>query len=382
MDGDLAMPSSRIVKPGGHLARFVAAICFMAPAPAAADGWIMLSPGPGYRIEWRAASAHRFIASPQVDRQGLSPLDRWFQVAPGGGAGALWSASTGLAVFASSGVELLRRKGDVTAFRFSPGGDRLAFASAKGIEVLALGQHEPRLLKSLAGVDSLRWTDAGLVARTRSKLYLADDAGNQRTLAELRPGVIVVAAKGRLVYFTGGSLVTLDLANDGAAGVTKLADREPVINAELSPDGASVLFATARRVYLREGSGPVRVVADAAGVHSLFFSPNGAAYLWATGAGGRLVTGEGRTTALPPGTRSARFSQSRGALVVTTEDSVATWDAATGARSIIGGISSDDGVNLAGDLAGDLADIAGVVAFYYKKSGYQKETQKPRSPRL
>jgi hypothetical protein len=100
--------------------------------------------------------------------------------------------------------------------------------------------------------------------------------------------------------------------------------------------------------------------------------------LWATVAGGGFVVREGRTTALPPGTRSARFSQSRSAeLVVTTEDGVATWDSTTGARSIVGGISSYDGVNFAGDLAG-----AGVVALYYKSSGYQKETQTPTVPPL
>lgn len=347
----------------------MAAMCLLAPGRANADGWIMLSPGPGYRIELSG-----FTASPRVERQGLSPLDRWFQVAPGGGAVALWSVATGLAVSTVSGVERLHRRGVVTAFRFSPAGDRLAFASAKGIEVLALDRKEPRLLRSLGGVDWLWWTDAGLIARARSKLYVVDYEGNRRTLAELGPGAVVAAAKGRVVYFTGGRLVTRDLASGGAIGVTKLVDRDLVINADLSPDGEKVLFATAKRVYLREGRGPVRRLADAAGVQSLFFSPDGAAYLWATGAGGEVVE-KGRTTALPQGTRSARFNQS-GGLVLTAEDGVATWDPATGARSQAGGISSDDGVNLAGDVGGG----AGVVIFYYKKTGRQKEAQALKFP--
>jgi hypothetical protein len=358
----------------------LAVIPFLAPVPARADGWIMLSPGSGYRIEWTAAASdHPVIAVPRVARQGLSPLDRWFQVSPGGEAIALWSSSTGLVVFRASGIELLHQKDHVAAFRFSPAGDRIAFASARGIEVLELGQHDPRILGALAGVDWLEWTDVGLVARTLSKLYLVDFAGHQRTLAKLRPGTVVAAAKGRLVYFADGSLLTINLANDGPTSVTKVGEGEPVINAVLSPDGANVLFATARRVYLREGSGPVRMLADARGVQSLFFSPNGAAYLWTTHAGGEVVVEGGGTTALPRGTLSARFSQSRnGVLVVTAEDGVATWDATTGARSLVGGISPDDGVN----LAGDITDGNRVVVFYYKKSGYQKEKQRPTSASL
>jgi len=355
-----------------------ASICFLLPVLAKSDGWIMLSPGPGYRISWQsAADTNPFLASPQVTRQGLSPLDRWFQVAPGGNTVALWSSSTGLAVFAARGVELFRRKSGITAFRFSPQGDRLAFASAKGIEIFTLNQHEARRLTSLSGVESTFWTDLGLIARTRSNLYLIDEAGNRRTLAELHPNAVVATRKGRLVYFQSGSLMTLDLASPRAASVTKLADHDPVINAEMSHDGSKLLFATSKRVYFREGSGPVRLLAAAPGVQSLFFSPDGATYLWVTGSGsGSIIDGD-KTTALPAGTRSARFSQNGGSeIVLTTEEGVATWNATTGTRSLLGGISSDDGVNLAGDLAGK----TGVVAFYYKKSGYQKETQTPKFP--
>ena len=314
-------------------------------------------------------------AVPRVDHEGLSPLDRWFQVAPGGGAVALFSDSTGLTVFTANGAQILRRKDGVTAFRFSAAGDRLALASTKGIEVLTLDRHQPQLLKSLARVDWLQWTDAGLVARARSQLFLIDDAGNQRMLATLRPGTIVAAAKARLVYFAGGSLLTLDLMTGGTPETTRLVDSEPVRNAELSPDGTHVIFATARRVYLREGSGPVRVVADVEGVQSLFFSPDGAAYLWAGNMGGSVVLPDGRTVALPPGTRSARFSRNSGyELVLTTAEGVYTWDARTGVRTIVGGISADDGVNFAGDVSAN----AGVIAFYYKKSGDQKETETPR----
>lgn len=353
----------------------MAAIWLAVPKAAVAEGWLLLEPGPGYRLQWRLGNKPPVISVPRVDHEVLSPLDRWFQVAPGGGAVALFSDATGLTVFTANGAQILRRKDGVTAFRFSAAGDRLALASAKGIEVLTLDRDQPRLLKSLAGVDWLQWTDAGLVARARSHLYLIDDAGNQRTLATLRPGATVAAAKARVVYFSGGSLLTLDLMTGGTTQTTRLVDSEPVRNAEISSDGAHVIFATARRVYLREGSGPVRVLADVEGVQSLFFSSDGASYLWASNMGGSVVLPDGRTVALPPGTCSARFSRNGGdGLVLTTAEGVYTWDARTGVRTIVGGISADDGVNFAGDVSAN----AGVIAFYYKKTGHQKETDTPR----
>jgi hypothetical protein len=116
------------------------------------------------------------------------------------------------------------------------------------------------------------------------------------------------------------------------------------------------------------------VLAEATGVRNLFISPDGAAYLWSSGGPRDVVLREGKSTTLPSGCRSARFSQTGGEkLVLTTMNDVSTWDPTTGTRSVAGGISSDDGVNVAGDLAG----ATGTVVLYYRKSGHQKETQTP-----
>lgn len=352
----------------------------LATAGAQADVQIMLSPGPGYQIDWRPPGAPRIVQEPHVDRQQMSPVDRWFQIAPGGGALAMWTTSNGMAVFRSSGEELWRRKDAVRAFRFSPKGEQIAIASTKGIEVFALDKSEPRLVANIAEVDWLSWTDFGLLARTRSSLKIVADDGTQRTLAKLPARAVVAAGRRRVVYFSPGSLTELELATGANPALTKLADREPVINAEISPDGATILFATAKRVYLREGKEQVRSLADVVGVHSLLFSPDGSAYLWAANWGGLnrggAVVDKGQTVALPPGVRSARFRHDgKAGLVLTSEDGVFTWDAATGARSVVGGISPDDGVNLAGDLASSAA-----VAFYYKKTVYQKKVEAPRAP--
>jgi hypothetical protein len=349
------------------------AMVFLAPVTALADARVMLSPGPGYWVDFRTANV-RFTGFPTVDRRGWSSTDRWFQIAPGGRSLAVWSKPTGLGVFSYGGADLLRRKDNVTAFRFAPGGDRIAVASGKGIEILSLDQRELRLLAGITGIDWLRWTDFGLVASRRSKLLLIDDAGKQRALVSLGPGA-VATAKRRIVSFAAASMTELDLGSDQGPSVTKLADRDPVINAELSPDGANLLFATARRVYLREGARPVTVLAEIADVHSLFFSPDGSAYLWAADSGGAVVE-KSKRTALPADVRSARFRQDGGSgLVLTKDDGVTTWNATASGRPLVGGISPDDGVNFAGDLVNGAE-----VVLFYKKTGNQKQHQLPPTP--
>jgi len=103
--------------------------------------------------------------------------------------------------------------------------DRLAFATARGVEVLALDTHEVRMLTPLGGVDRLRWTDAGLVARAGNAVDLVGDDGHRRTLLEVRPGAAVAAAKGRVVTFAPSAMRELDVARaDSRPTVTKLDD--------------------------------------------------------------------------------------------------------------------------------------------------------------
>jgi hypothetical protein len=221
----------------------------------------------------------------------------------------------------------------------------------------------------VTGVELLRWTDFGLVVQTGKKLILLDLSGHQRVLADVPPGAIVLAAKGRLLYFSGNSLFKFDLAR-GLTAVTKLADRDPVTNAELSADGSKLLFATAKRVYLMEGDGEPKTIAGVQAVRSLCFSPDANSYLWSSGGPEDAVVRDGKTSVLPSGARSVRFSQD-GRLVLTMQAGVYLWDTQTGTRSIIGGISIDDGINIAGDIAGKEA----VVALYSRKSAGQKEHQ-------
>ena len=79
-----------------------------------------------------------------------------------------------------------------------------------------------------------------------------------------------------------------------------------MINAEVSPDGAKVLFATTKRVYLIDGKAPPEKLADIGDVHSLFFSPDGSAYLWAAGFDGGAVVANGKRTPFPRNPISTR----------------------------------------------------------------------------
>lgn len=348
-----------------------AMVALLAPSLARADDRVMLSPGPGYRVRWSASAGHRFDAFPRVERQGWSPVDRWFQVAPGGGAVAFWSPPTGLVVMGSNGAELWRRKGDIAAFRFSARGDRLAIATAKEVEILDVARRESRRIAALAGADWLGWTNVGLVVRTRSAVELVGEDGKRRQLAKMAPRMTVVAVRDHVVFFTSAGMRELTLAQTGNPTMTKLNDRDPVLNADINSDGSRVLFATAKRVYLRTGA-EVKAIAEMEGVHSLSISPDGAAQVWLADAGG-AVAREGKLTPLPARTRSAHFRGDGGAgLVLTTEDGVFSWDPATGAPKLVGGISRDDGVNIAGDVVGGAA-----ISFAYLKSGPQKETQMP-----
>ena len=121
---------------------------------AAAVAWggsrVPLAPGDAYALTVTVSGGRRVVSlSPRVGRLGAAPLDRWLQVAPGGKTVAVWSASDGLRVVGADGTLLLQR-GGVLAFRFSPDGARLAFATAGGVAISGLrGEAETAAKRSL-----------------------------------------------------------------------------------------------------------------------------------------------------------------------------------------------------------------------------------------
>lgn len=348
-----------------------------------------------YLVEW-GSGAHKHSTYLPVQRTGAVAVDACFQISPDGvAAAARGTPPLGLLVWDKRGSELLRVPDHVLAFRFSPDGKRLVFASEKQIWMFDLGSgvgagtvpgkgsdsgtgtpRGPHALARLTGVESLRFTDAGPVALVRTgrghQLALIDASGAVRTLASARRIDAMVAAKKRVAYFVKGSVVTIDLEASSSRTI-QLDEPAPVGDAELSFDGTRLLFSTAKRVFLREGEGPVQVVAEA-DAHSIHFSPDGSAFLWAASDRGELKQGD-RMTPLLPRLRSARFRNDGPGLVATTEESVATIDPVTGEQHAIGGISVEDGENLAGDTLGGVG-----ISINRHKSGHEKAHQAPATP--
>jgi hypothetical protein len=322
-------------------------------------------------IDWEPGQLIRLAIDLRVTRRQLVSLDEWVQVAPGGHFLAVRTESSELHVFNSSGPEIWHRAG-VSAFRFSPSGDRLAVASRQGVDVIMLAHPEPRRLSSMGRVDALHWIDGGLLARAGQRLFHLDEAGQQRAMATLPKDALLTSSLKRAVFFSHGATTDLDLSGGRPGPARKLPVRARVLNADLPPDGSKVLFATEEGTYLLEGqSAPTKLADDAA--LSLSFSPDGSAYLWVGPTTGSLVS-KGKAIALPDDTIGARFRQDDGAdLVLTVRPGrIVTWNPATGRRQILGGISPDDGSNFAGDIAGGAA-----VAFFCKKSAGVKEHSIP-----
>jgi hypothetical protein len=307
----------------------------------------------------------------QVRRRQWVSLDDWLQVAPGGRWLAVRTELSELHVFASSGPEVWHRTG-VSAFRFSPSGDRLAVASRKGIDVITLPRPESRRLSSVGRVEWLRWIDGGLLVRAGQRLLRLDEAGQELAIATLPKDALLTSSLKRAVFFSHGAMKDLDLFGGGPGPARKLPVSGRVLNAELPPDGSKVLFATEKGTYLLEGRPAPTKLADSAAL-SLLFSPDGSSYLWVGRSGGALVS-RGKVTVLPNDTMAARFPQDGGANLVLTvrPGSIVSWNPVTGRRQNIGGISPDDGSNFAGDIAGGAA-----ISFFCKKSSWEKEQSIP-----
>jgi WD40 repeat protein len=322
--------------------------------PAAAGDLLQLGPGTAYHVEWWQPGSKQELQIQFVVRQNrLVTLDHVMQVAPGGGALVGSDGSSRLVLFSSSGAELWHHNGRVSAFRFSPSGADLAVATDKAIEIFRLAERRMRILVDLPGVPWLRWINGGLLARKDNQLYVVDDGGNKRALVSLPKRAVVAASRGRLIYFARSTLVDIDLSTGQTRSATKLAEHAAIVDAELSPDGSRVLFATAKRVYLIDGQSPLKKVADVDRLQSLHFSPDGSSFVWASWSSGALVT-QGKTTPLPDDAIAARYRQDGGAELVVTlvRDGVGLWNPTTGKWTPTGGFSRAEGKTLAGDFAG------------------------------
>lgn len=102
-----------------------------------------------------------------------------------------------------------------------------------------------------------------------------------------------------------------------------------VRNAEMSPDGQKLLFATDDALYWAEGEGERRVLAERENIHSLWFSRDGREFAFASNK--RAVwQKEGETRELPAGenapVEALRFCPASPGLLVSRGQEVILWN--------------------------------------------------------
>jgi hypothetical protein len=326
---------------------------------AGAEGWLTMSRGDEHRLDLGRPGVRKVVGYVSPARSGWVALDAWYQVAPGGNAVATWSAGNGLRVFSPDGQQLYRTNVRTVCFRFSPDGMQLAVGTPRGLDVIDIATGARKTIARQAGIERLRWMDAGPVALVRrgklADLVLVGAA--RKVLAKGRPIDSFDANGAHVAWHERDKLVV-----DGAE--IALGFEAPARHLEVAADGR-VLLGTTRQVWLRRPGEQPALVADEPDVHSLAFSRDGSAYLWASRTRGAVV---GATTTPLPGTLGARFADDGTGVVITGAKQIFVWP-----DRAIAGISAEDGDNLAGHLlAGDVP-----LALYRIKSGSEKIHQTP-----
>jgi hypothetical protein len=218
--------------------------------------------------------------------------------------------------------------------------------------VVALPAQRPRELARLRGVTWLRYSDIGLIARTATGLSLVEPSGRVRALSTDARIEAVAVSGGRIVVFGRGKMISIDPARPGSAEATALPERGCVLDAELSPDGRTLIWITAEHVYLRDTGAAAKKVADATQVADLAFSSDGTAWLWSAASTG-AVTQRGVATPFPAGAGRARFRQAGSGIILRQLDAIQLWDPTTGTTRTLGGSDPAESQTWLADLVGD-----------------------------
>ena len=365
----------------GRIAAWVLGVLVAASAlPSLGDGRVGLLRGMAYGVVVTGGPARvrlpGFTTATAVDSLAF---DRLLQVAPGEQALASWSPSArSLVVVAADGAERARISGASGAFRFSPGGDRLAFAGDRGVEILELAGGKRSVLTPLMAVEDLAWTSTGVVVlhgpAARRAITLLGPTGERRALAAAGPVQAFAAAGVHVVWAAGGALFDVDVSAPAGQPTRAALAEKPVELLTISPDGSRALFATAGHVYLRDGASAPGVIADAADVHSLSFAADGKLFLWASAHGGEVVAGDKRQP-LPRKTSSARFRRRGAGVLLTDADGLHLWNPDGGALERLAGLADEDGRELAGDAMGSFA-----LVLYLRTPPAVKKQMAPEIP--
>lgn len=304
----------------------------------------------------------------------LRPSQREFAVAPGGRYLAFRQADRGDLVVRSRDGRSWRVKGVHNwDYRFSPDGDAIAYfrrdvggSATSKLGVLDLKTGGRRALAEFGVPRWLEWTPQGLVAlngtgNTRS-LHLVTLAGEKRHLVTGgRISRFTAASRGRHVaYFDEIGAHVIDVTDEAPMPKTIW---EPegyahVRNAELSPDGRALAFATGRHVHLlRAGQGRTRFAFDDL-IHSVWFSEDGERVLFGDAKQAVLVEVESREQRrLSPEAgriKSLRFRRDGRGAVLAAGDRVLYWTPQSGEQEVAHRVPEGHRLEGADSFGGDL----------------------------
>lgn len=234
--------------------------------------------------------------------------------------------------------------GDVAGneIRFAPYAAEIAvlrnpgYSSSRVIERVDLRRFERKIGGEVHAPQWIEYCRDGLVvlhsnvSGSSRILSLLSWQGEMRTIAETSAWTVRFTcgkASNRIVYFDGMNVFSVD--SEGSEPKKWMSEPGKVRNAEMSPDGQKLLFATDDALYWAEGEGERRVLAEGEKVHSLWFSRDGREFAFASNK--RAVwQKEGETRELPAEenapVEALRFCPASPGLLVSRGQEVILWN--------------------------------------------------------
>jgi dipeptidyl aminopeptidase/acylaminoacyl peptidase len=271
------------------------------------------------------------------------PSQRRFLVSPDGRHLAYASQADGkLRVRGVAGPEITIERVQGRDARFSADGRYLAaVVSARvgrsyrpGVAILDLGTGARRVLFTAAYAIWIEWVRDGIVALHRAPGAIAHNltflplTGEPRSLATA-PHIerfTAAARAGRVVYFAAGEAYSIEIGPFTAAPRRLGPTPGRVENAEMSPDGRRVAFATAQGLWVIDREAAPRLFDATPGVHAVWFSRDGRRLAYASRQKAVVLDGSRRYELPTPwGLETMRFRAGTGALVVVQLDEVLLW---------------------------------------------------------
>ncbi len=254
--------------------------------------------------------------------------------------------------------------------RFSPDGKWLAAITEVGrgdwhkliVWELATGQIVALLVADELG--RFEWARGGVVIAKRDELVYVSLAGARRSLFAATGGerlerFTAAPAGNRIALFVqtarGLKLRSLDLEQPERIRELGTVRGDRIENAEPSPDGTRVVFATPAGLYAVDGNGAPSELSSRSDVHSLWFGPDGRlAYASITGT--TVLDGKrARRNEPQDATRMMRFEKGSSRVLLAVGSELRAWDPATDQQTVLASAQPGD------DLLGGERYRGGVV---------------------